>query len=166
MKNGIFTSKVRGFHGPVTANVKIEDGKIKDVELDGLVPYTVGETAAKKMAQKIVSAGTEDVDVITSASYSSDAIKKAVEKAKAVANDEMTVEDAIDLSKDKFRKPIVPKYQVPLNEKFYDDEVKYEANYDLIIAGSGVAGLAAAVIAAQKGLKVMIFDVRWYEQIF
>lgn len=158
MQDGIFTSKVRGFNGPVTAHVEFKDQKIKSVNVEGLVPYTVGETAAKQMINKIVSAGTEDVDVISSASYSSDAIKKAVQKAKAVAEGKMAKEDAVDLSKDQFRKPVAPQSPKPLNQRFYNDKVKYDDKYDLIIAGSGVAGLSAAVIAAQKGLKVMIFE--------
>lgn len=158
MKDGIFKSKVQGFHGPITLQKKINNDRIEDVKLDGLVPYTVGETAAKQMAQKIIKAGTSKVDIISSASYSSDAVKRGTEKAEAVASGKITQEQAIDLEQDKFRKPQPPKYPSPINQEFYESEINYSDSFDMIIAGSGVAGLAAAVIGAQNGLKVKIFE--------
>lgn len=158
MKDGIFISKVKGFHGPLTLHVEIKNDQIKNIKLAGLVPYTVGETAAKQMAQKIIKAGTSKVDIISSASYSSDAVKKGTEKAEAVAAGKMSQEEATDLKQDKFRKPQPPKYQAPINQKFYESVIDYNDSYDMVIAGSGVAGLAAAVIGAQNGLKVKIFE--------
>lgn len=111
-----------------------------------------------KWPKKIIKAGSSQVDIITSASYSSDAIKKAAEKAEAVAKGKLSPEDAIDLEKDVFRKPKPPKYPEPKAKLFYEDQIDYKDSYDMIIAGSGVAGLAAAVIGAKAGLNVHVFE--------
>ena len=39
-----------------------------------------------------------------------------------------------------------------------EKEVKFDEEYDVIVIGSGFAGLAAAAKAAQRGLKVLILE--------
>lgn len=155
MENGTYSAKVNGFHGPFTATVTVDNDVIENIDLEGLTPYTVGESAAKEMAKKIIKANSVDVDAITTASYSSSSAKLAVSKALKVAEGEITAEEAMDTKNDKLSLKL-PTYQSPVSEKFYED--KFDDEYDMIIAGSGVSGLAAAVIAAQKGLSVMIYE--------
>lgn len=158
MKDGIFSATERGFHGPVTTDVSLKDGKVTKIDLKGLVPYTVGETAAKNMAQKIEAAGSPDVDVLTGASYSSDSVKKAVKKAIKLANGELSQDEADNPNYENFTKPQVPKHAQPVSEKIFASDVNFSDEYDVIVAGSGAAGLATAVEAARQGLKVMIFE--------
>ncbi|MBP2057207.1 fumarate reductase flavoprotein subunit [Lactobacillus colini] len=158
MQNGTYSATIQGFHGPITAHVKVNDNNIEDVKLKGLTPFTVGETAAKIMAKKIVEYNSVDIDAITSASYSSNAVRLAVKKALKLANGEIDQARADDYKADKFEQPRIPKYAPVSSKHYYESQVTYTDQYDMIIAGSGVSGLAAAIVGAEHGLRVHIFE--------
>ena len=76
--NGI----AKGFGGEVTVTVTVEDGKITSViaKGDNETPG-IGTKALEELPAKIVEAGSTEVDVIASATVTSNAIKAAVNNA-------------------------------------------------------------------------------------
>ena len=84
--SGVFEGEAQGFHAPVKVQVTLEDGKITDVtvlehqESEGVSDFSISETP-----KRIVEAQSWNVDALSGATYSSNAVKYA---AKAAIEDE------------------------------------------------------------------------------
>ena len=85
--NRSFGSAVeQGFGGPVSVTLTVEDGEITEVTAEGLKETDgFGSIALKILPKEIVSAGSVEVDAITGATCTSDAIIAAAERAYAIA---------------------------------------------------------------------------------
>lgn len=125
-----YSATGNGYHGEMTVNVTIEDGKITDVELgDNHETNVVIDRAFPVIRERILEANTADVDSVTAATFSSYAIKTAVADAMQQAGLE------------------APKVAMQNAEKTATERVA--ENCDIVIVGGGPAGLAAAVSAKQ-----------------
>ena len=125
-----YSAKGNGYHGEMTVNVTIEDGKITDVELgDNHETNVVIDRAFPVIRERILEANTADVDSVTAATFSSYAIKTAVADAMQQAGLE------------------APKVAMQNAEKTATERAA--ENCDIVIVGGGPAGLAAAISAKQ-----------------
>ena len=125
-----YSATGNGYHGEMTVNVTIEDGKITDVELgDNHETNVVIDRAFPVIRERILEANTADVDSVTAATFSSYAIKTAVADAMQQAGLE------------------APKVAMQNAEK--TATARAAENCDIVIVGGGPAGLAAAVSAKQ-----------------
>lgn len=125
-----YSATGNGYHGEMTVNVTIEDGKITDVELgDNHETNVVIDRAFPVIRERILEANTADVDSVTAATFSSYAIKTAVADAMQQAGLE------------------VPKVAMQNAEKTATERAAESC--DIVIVGGGPAGLAAAVSAKQ-----------------
>lgn len=125
-----YSATGNGYHGEMTVNVTIEDGKITDVELgDNHETNVVIDRAFPVIRERILEANTADVDSVTAATFSSYAIKTAVADAMQQAGLE------------------APKVARQNAEKTATERAAESC--DIVIVGGGPAGLAAAVSAKQ-----------------
>ena len=125
-----YSAMGNGYHGEMTVNVTIEDGKITDVELgDNHETNVVIDRAFPVIRERILEANTADVDSVTAATFSSYAIKTAVADAMQQAGLE------------------APKVAMQNAEKTATERAAESC--DIVIVGGGPAGLAAAVSAKQ-----------------
>ena len=125
-----YSATGNGYHGEMTVNVTIEDGKITDVELgDNHETNVVIDRAFPVIRERILEANTADVDSVTAATFSSYAIKTAVADAMQHAGLE------------------APKVAMQNAEKTATERAAESC--DIVIVGGGPAGLAAAVSAKQ-----------------
>ena len=125
-----YSATGNGYHGEMTVNVTIEDGKITDVELgDNHETNVVIDRAFPVIRERILKANTADVDSVTAATFSSYAIKTAVADAMQQAGLE------------------APKVAMQNAEKTATERAAESC--DIVIVGGGPAGLAAAVSAKQ-----------------
>ncbi len=125
-----YSATGNGYHGELTVNVTIEDGKITDVELgDNHETNVVIDRAFPVIRERILEANTADVDSVTAATFSSYAIKTAVADAMQQAGLE------------------APKVAMQNAEKTATERAAESC--DIVIVGGGPAGLAAAVSAKQ-----------------
>ena len=125
-----YSATGNGYHGEMTVNVTIEDGKITDVELgDNHETNVVIDRAFPVIRERILEANTADVDSVSAATFSSYAIKTAVADAMQQAGLE------------------APKVAMQNAEKTATERAA--ENCDIVIVGGGPAGLAAAVSAKQ-----------------
>ena len=125
-----YSATGNGYHGEMTVNVTIEDGKITDVELgDNHETNVVIDRAFPEIRERILEANTADVDSVTAATFSSYAIKTAVADAMQQAGLE------------------APKVAMQSAEKTATERAAESC--DIVIVGGGPAGLAAAVSAKQ-----------------
>ena len=125
-----YSATGNGYHGEMTVNVTIEDGKITEVELgDNHETNVVIDRAFPVIRERILEANTADVDSVTAATFSSYAIKTAVADAMQQAGLE------------------APKVAMQNAEKTATERAAESC--DIVIVGGGPAGLAAAVSAKQ-----------------
>ena len=137
--NGTFEGKSRGHNGEVVLDVSFENSKIKKVTLkESVETDDVGKIAIEKLLEK-VNSGNYNLDEITGATYSSKAFINALA-------------DAIQKAGLDYKK--ILNNNLKLNEKY---EVK-EINVDVVVVGSGGAGLISAIKAKEAGANVVVLE--------
>lgn len=93
---GVYTGEAQGFGGKVTVTVTVDANAIVSVEAVGADETAgIGSNAVDQLPAKIVEAQSTQVDGISGATRSSDAIKQAVEAALAAARGEETEQAAM-----------------------------------------------------------------------
>lgn len=138
-KAGTYTASAKGINGDVTVEVVLSETKIESVKVvDHQETPGVSDGAIEKIPQAIVETQGLGVDIVSGASYTSNAIIEAVTLALKEAGADV---DALKQIKQK----------ATANEDI-------ETSYDVVIIGGGGAGLTAAVTAAENGAKVVVLE--------
>ncbi|WP_337010670.1 flavocytochrome c [Pantoea sp. AS142] len=132
-KAGVYQEKVEAEALKLKINVTLDTDRITDISLvpdDTLdVDFT---TTFESLRNRILVANSPHVDAITGATTQSEALKKAVSRAMTTSSKEHVIEEGGN--------PNAPQ------------------NYDVVIVGSGGAGLAAAIQAHDEGARVVIIE--------
>ncbi|MBQ7594109.1 MAG: FAD-dependent oxidoreductase [Synergistaceae bacterium] len=128
-----------GKNGDVHVLVEIADGKIVSVKL-GEHQETPGifETAAEKVPQAIIANQSVNVDAVSGATMTSDAIKEAVTKALTLAG--LNVSD--------FNKAVAKAGEGIVNEE----------SAKVVVVGGGASGMMAAIKLAKNGVDVLVIE--------
>ncbi len=128
---GTYEGSGIGRNGTVAVEVTLSEDAITDITVtESKETMNIGTVAVDKMAERIVEAQSVNVDVVSGATMSSNALRNAVKDALKNAG----VEDT-----------------------YFDTEVEQETgktveeSADVVVIGGGGAGLAAAVSAIQSG---------------
>lgn len=168
-----FKGAANGFHGKVTASVTLEDGKVTAVASEHSQTAYIGSLGIERVIEEMQAKQTIEVDAITGATFSSTAFLTAAKKAVAVAEGKLSPEEALDATVpfgqnnsavDAVSSASLSAETEPENTSVakkpiaYSEGMEFAETYDVIIAGSGGAGLSAAVEAARAGLQVVIFE--------
>lgn len=79
VKDGEYTASAEGFgNGEVKVTITVKEGKIASAEVDGSTQSEgYGKTAADGLAQEIVDGQTYDIDVVSGATATRDAVSLA-----------------------------------------------------------------------------------------
>lgn len=136
---GSFQGKAKGHNGDVVINVDIENSKIKNVSLkESVETEDVGAIAINKLIEKVNSSDF-NLDIVTGATYSSEAFISAFADAlkKAGLNYKNYLKKDVQITK--------------------RDEKK-EMDVDVVVVGSGGAGLISAIKAKENGKKVVVLE--------
>ncbi|WNN45526.1 MULTISPECIES: flavocytochrome c [Winslowiella] len=132
-KAGVYQEKVEAEALKLKINVVLDTDRITDIKLvpdDTLdVDFT---TTFESLRSRILVANSPHVDAITGATTQSEALKKAVSRALTTSSKEHVIEEGGN--------PQAPQ------------------NYDVVVVGSGGAGLAAAIQASEEGAHVVIIE--------
>lgn len=172
MNNQLFQGAAKGFHDKVTATLTISDGVITDVSSEHHPLAYVGGLGIQRVINNIKDSQTVEVDTISGATFSSTAFIEASKKAYAVYKGELEVDKAMDQNYklnteeevDTISSASINPNKTQENTSIVEDiiinngSLQFDSTYDVIIAGSGGAGLAAAVEAARSGLSVLICE--------
>lgn len=79
---GTYTASAQGFGGDITVNVTVDDSKIVEITTDAEKETPgIGGKAIEELTEKMVSGNTADVDIIASATYTSNGFISAVKSA-------------------------------------------------------------------------------------
>lgn len=85
-KPGTYTASAQGYAGEITVEVTVDESKITELSIDGPDETpTVGGEAIKTLTESIKAAGSDQVDGVSGATVTSDAVKKATGEALAQA---------------------------------------------------------------------------------
>lgn len=124
--------------GNVTVTLSVDGDKLVNVEIDATSQTdSIGGAAAKVLAEQMLANNSVEVDGVTAATVTSDAVKAAAAAALA----ELGLTNA-DLAK------------VEAAEK----ETYTDLTCDVLVIGTGAAGGAAAMAAAEAGAKVIAIE--------
>ncbi len=127
--DGVYEGSANGMGGAVKVAVTVSGGKITAVEVvEHSETAGISDPAIEQIPAKIVEAQSTDVDAVTGATVTSEAIKAAV---KAALSGEEAQEKA---------------------------ELEITLEPDVIVVGAGMAGLVASVRAAELGAKVLVLE--------
>lgn len=81
LADGVYQGSAQGRNGPITVEVTVEGGAIADIEVISQSETPRYYEQAEAVISSILSAGSPDVDAVTGATISSEAIKAAVAAA-------------------------------------------------------------------------------------
>lgn len=139
---GEYTGTTKGRNGDITVNVTVDKEGIKAIEVTNQeetygVGYGMDTTPIELIPNEIVRTQSLNVDMVSGATITSNAVKAAVINALESGN------MSADL----------------LNAEYTSQEtVEAEYNVDVVVVGGGVAGLTSAIVAAQKGADVLLLE--------
>lgn len=89
---GTYTGSAQGFGGVIEVTVTVDKNAITDVKAEGLQETEgIGTNALEQLPSKIVEENSADIDIITGATYSSNALISAVNAALSIARGEEQV---------------------------------------------------------------------------
>ncbi|WP_369347142.1 FAD-dependent oxidoreductase [Amylolactobacillus amylophilus] len=154
------SSNIKRFHNEITAVVNVEDGKLTSVRAENVSDRTIGAVGIETWLNKANAEGSVEVDAISGASISTGALRSAAQAAFASATGQET--DAVSGASQqqvgtKTGRPAPANYPL-LKSRVYSKDVNYIGSYDVIVVGSGGAGLAAAATAAENNAQVLVIE--------
>lgn len=128
-KDGTYSASAKGFeNGDVKVTITVKDGKITDADVDASSQSKgFGQDAAEGLAKEIVEAQSGDIDVVSGATATRNAVTEAVEDCMKQAG--------------------------MSSEKKAGEDETLEA--DVVVVGMGASGTTAALRAAEGGAKVI-----------
>ena len=132
------TASAMGLNGEVTVTVELTDGVITSVTAEGAQETPgIGSVAIEQLPALMAQNNTINVDAVSGATITSNAILTAVREA--LKNAGVNPDDYMEK---------------PAEEALEDAE--YDA--DVVIVGAGGAGMTAALTAADQGLQVLVLE--------
>ena len=139
---GTYEATAKGFGGDVTVTITVDADKITDVTIKGDAETpALGGVAITTLPDEILKAQTPNVDILSGATVTSNAIIKAATEALEAAGADIAYLDANrqDTAED-----------VAKEEKTLETEI--------VIIGAGGAGMTAAIMAQQAGKQFIILE--------
>lgn len=148
LKDGTFTGQAEGFKGLVIVDVTISDGQITDLQVrpHEETPF-IADPAIKTLTDSILAAQNADVEVVSGATFTSEAIIQGVEQAlqKASANFNDGVHTA---TADGFGGPLT--VEVTVSGGSITDVVVVEQDETPFIAEKPLKEIPLAIVEAQS----------------
>ena len=81
-KSGSYSANAKGMSGEIKVKVTVDEDNIKDVDIDVSCESIIfGGMAGPHLRKRILEAQSSDVDAVTSATTTSNAVKEATRKA-------------------------------------------------------------------------------------
>ncbi|MBC6342230.1 FAD-dependent oxidoreductase [Lactobacillus kimbladii] len=153
LKDGVYQGQGSGNRGEVKVSVTVKDNKITDVTIDQQDETSGISTAALKKAPKlIVEHQSYNIDAVTGATISFQAVQKAVKDAVSKAGDPSGLDKKVDL------RNTAKKVNGKDNRNVNPDDLQFEDQTDILVIGAGAAGLSASIAARQKGAAVICLE--------
>ncbi len=138
---GTYTTTVQGHNAEIKVEVTFSDDAITEIKaVEHAETAGLGDKAIETVASKIIEGQTLNVETVSGATVSSNALLSAVEDCVSQAGGDVEALKAATSE----------------NETAELEEVSVSADY--IVIGAGPAGLASAIEAAEAGYQVVVFE--------
>ena len=135
--DGVYNAVCKGFYGDFNVTVTIADGKMADIACEGAQETPeLGGLALEIMTWEMLGANTSGVDNVSGATVTSAVFRMAVNECLKQANAPAEMMAAPAAA----------------------EKVDVTLDADVLVIGSGVAGLSAAIAAKEAGADVMIIE--------
>lgn len=151
---GTYTASEQGLESTVTVTMTFDETSILDVQIDAAGETAgIGAATPEPLAKAILEAQSADIDAVTGATVTSNAVKKAAQnciaqaKGEAASGAEASEEQAAGGDDWLGEEPEIS-----------EEDVYGEAEADVVIVGLGVAGVSAARSASEAGATVIGID--------
>ncbi|HSQ89834.1 flavocytochrome c, partial [Romboutsia sp.] len=147
--DGKYIGKGNGYGGEIELEVEILKGKMKSIDvIKHNETKIISDPAFKYVIENIIDKNTILVPNVSGCSMSSRGIREAVKNALVKSGE----------NKDKLNQLIIESENL---DKIVSDKREMKSNvydFDVVIVGSGGAGLSAAISAANHGAKVVVLE--------
>ncbi|MFK8243676.1 MULTISPECIES: flavocytochrome c [unclassified Facklamia] len=135
---GTYEAEVDGFHGEVKVIVTVDEHSIKSIEVTQSETEGLGKEAVEEIISRVQASQSLNIDAVSGATYSSNAILAALEEALKQSGVDIEALKAVETE--------------TFSEELQDQET------EVLVIGGGGAGLAAAISAHQNGAKVIVIE--------
>ncbi len=137
---GTYTETATGFGGPVDVTITVSEDKIEEVKIEGdQETENIGSFAVDMLDDRIMEAQSPNIDALTGATVTSNAILGAAKKAMRDAGADLNAFPAKE-------------------EEEVAEKDKKDLDTDVVIIGAGGAGMTAAINTAQAGKDVILLE--------
>lgn len=152
---GTYTASAKGIASDVTVTMTFDETSITDVQIDvsGETP-DIGGAIGDEMAQKILDTQSCDIDGVTGATITSDAIKTAAADCISQASGQtVTVSDSDDSDAGSAD-------WLGTAPEIADSDITETLDTEVLVVGCGTGGWITAMTAAEEGAKVLVVEKR------
>lgn len=153
-KPGTYTASAQGMESEVTVTITVDETSILEavVNADGETE-NIGKAAADTLAEQILAVQSQEIDGVSGATRTSDAVRKACESCIAQAK-------GIDVSLLQSESTEEAPAADWLGEEpeIADSEIAEEVECDVLVVGAGHAGSFAAASAVENGAKTILIE--------
>lgn len=150
---GTYSASAKGIASDVTVTMTFDANAITDVQIDvsGETPE-IGGQIGESMAQAILDAQGPDVDAVSGATVTSDAIRTAAAACISQASGK-TVELSV-------KEDAAPSDWLGEAPEIADADITEELETEVLVVGCGTGGWITAMTAAEEGAKVLVVEKR------
>ena len=150
---GTYTASAPGFGGEVVVTITVDETAILSASVEAAGETVgIGSVAAEKLAEEIMAKQSHQLDAVSGATRTSEAVKKACESCIAQAK-------GIDVSLLQAEAPA--KEEAPkdwLGEEPEVGDVTATIDTEVLVIGAGTAGVFAACAAVEEGAKTILIE--------
>lgn len=150
---GTYTGSAQGINGTVTVTMTFDETSITDVKIDASAETpAIGGAAAPELEKAILEAQSAQIDGISGATITSDAVKKAADQCIAQAKGEeiAVVETLITDGSDEDWLGTEPMVK--------EEDIQETVETGILIVGAGNGGMCAAAYAAANGVDFRVIE--------
>lgn len=167
---GTYSATAQGYDSEVTVTMTFDAENITDVQIDvSGETESIGGAIGDKMTEQILSAQSAEVDGVTNASRSSEAVKQAAAACIAQAKGESVVipEASASVDSDPYTGEGPDGQTVYYSQRrswvgeapeIAESDIAGEYSADVVVVGANYSGANCFRMACEKGLKCIVLD--------
>jgi len=150
---GTYSATAKGIAGDVKVTMTFSESAITDVKIDvSGETKDIGAKIGPKMEQAVLDAQTYDVDAVSGATVTSDAVKKAVANCISQATGKEITFTA--------SAPVVNSDWLGEPPAVAEADITETLETEVLVVGCGTGGWIATMTAAEEGAKVLVLEKR------